>query len=82
MKVIKEGTDWEHYSIKKTCGGPFGCGAILEVELQDLTRYTGRDEDGDPYDEIRFNCPCCGDRIYVDDKKLPYPALIRIKKRK
>lgn len=69
---------------QKTCksNGLFdddGCGAILEVELKDLTRYQGKDWDGDSYDDIIFSCPCCGNEIYVDEKELPKPAYERVK---
>lgn len=73
MKVLKEGTGWK---IKQTCtgngNGGGGCGALLEVEKDDLYITSHTDMTGETDYYYTFQCPCCKVETDILESKLPY----------
>lgn len=72
MKVLQEGPGW---SIKQKCtgigNGGGGCGALLEVEREDiyLTSSTALSGETDYY--FTFRCPCCDIETDVPEREVP-----------
>lgn len=76
MKVIVPPKNGRSWSIKATCTGfgneGKGCGAVLEVEREDLRYYKGSDSDwGDSEPAVSFKCPCCGTVTDIGLKDYP-----------
>ena len=62
MKVITPGPNWK---IQKACtgagNGDKGCGAVLEIEREDLRFFSSREGYMRDYPAaVVFKCPCCG----------------------
>lgn len=76
MKVLQEGPGW---SIKQKCtgigNGGGGCGALLEVEREDIYLTSSTDLSGETDYYYTFRCPCCD--IETDVPERDIPAIIK-----
>ena len=72
MKVLQEGPGW---SIKQKCtgigNGGGGCGALLEVERNDIYLTSSTDLSGETDYYFTFRCPCCDIETDVPEKDIP-----------
>lgn len=68
MKIIKPGNTNKAWTLQHKCTGwghdTDGCGAILELERDDLRFHRGSGSYLDDWDykepTVAFKCPCCG----------------------
>lgn len=65
MKILKPGKYTENWAIEHLCtgygNGGNGCGALLEIERNDLRHYPpiNRGTWGDRDEAVLFKCPIC-----------------------
>lgn len=69
MEIIKEGRDWNKWSIEYECrnNGYSGCNSLLKINVDDISYYL--DEDWDEY--YSFCCPCCGKQNCIKKSIIP-----------
>lgn len=81
MRVIREGKGWfiEEKCTGKGNGGG-GCGALLEVEKNDIYLTYSYDYLGDKSTFYTFKCPCCGTENDIDAEYIPSGIKKLIKK--
>ena len=70
MKVIQQPSKMEPFNV--VCRG---CEAVLQIETpRDMTRSTGYDNrDGDSWDIIYIQCPCCSTRSSHNPSRFGLP---------
>ena len=88
MRILEEGRNWNDWVLQVECKNTSysGCGAILEVNIADIThtkgsRYNYGWECYENADFYSFICPCCGSKKYIDEKKIPDQVKEIIKRR-
>lgn len=81
MKILKEPAIWKKE--KKCTGkgyGSRGCGALLEIETDDIyldferkSYWSIADEEFCSYlaHSYKFQCPCCKNETHIDEKEIP-----------
>lgn len=71
MKILKEAPVWKK---KIKCGEKeweYGCGALLEIEQNDISVREEIDLEGDPCNYFEVKCPCCGKKIELSKGEIP-----------
>lgn len=71
MKILKEAPVWKK---KIKCGEKeweYGCGALLEIEQNDISVREEIDLEGDPCNCFEVKCPCCGKKIELSKGEIP-----------
>ncbi|MCI8460020.1 MAG: hypothetical protein HFE81_01355 [Bacilli bacterium] len=83
MKILKESILISWKKEKKCTGkghGEYGCGALLELEANDIflefqekSYWSVADEDFNSYiaHSYNFKCPCCQKKTSIDEKEIP-----------
>lgn len=79
MKILEKGKKWSIECRCKGIGLPYsGCGALLEIEADDIYVITKKVEDEtDEFMYTRdeycytFRCPCCNIETSIDEAALP-----------
>lgn len=77
MKILEPGKVGEIWTIQYHCtawgNSGEGCGALLEIKLDDLRFYEGAEYPWRVIDPaVSFKCPCCGK--LTDLKREEWPA--------
>lgn len=83
MKILKESTLNSWKKQRKCTGkghGEYGCGALLELEVNDIylefrkkSYWSTADEEYSSYIAYTYNfkCPCCQNITCIDEKEIP-----------
>lgn len=83
MKVLEPGPGW---SLKVRCtgngNGGGGCGALLQIEKEDLYITYHHCYDGSTDTFVTFHCCVCGMETDIDNKDVPYAIKDRLPDKK